>query len=189
MFSAASALVELSGVVGLIGRKFKIVGGTRNFFLRVILSLISKKPRNWQKKKTNWRLGVKLLNFCQFWTHILRWTLPCERKFSWLSDFFENFRNFFNFWILKWPFWRNGQKYWQLLFVIFCQVDFFYILVEFEVDGMRPNEFTKNGRKGAHGLNSKIFRQFLSHMIPKVPKNIYYNLLSLLAISFFISIK
>ena len=44
--------------------------------------------------------------------------------------------------------------------MIFGQVDVFYILVEFEVDGMRPNESTKNGRKGAHGLNCKIFVNF-----------------------------
>ena len=40
---------------------------------------------------------------------------------------------------------------------IFGKVDVFYILIEFEVDGMRPNESTKNGRKAAHGLNCKIF--------------------------------
>ena len=44
----------------------------------------------------------------------------------------------------------------NFFFVIFGQVDVFYILVEFEVDGMRPNESTKNGQKGAHGLNCKI---------------------------------
>ena len=41
--------------------------------------------------------------------------------------------------------------------MIFDLNDVFYILVEFEVDGMRPNESTKNGRKGAHGLNCKFF--------------------------------
>ena len=40
-----------------------------------------------------------------------------------------------------------------IFFVIFGQIDVFYILVELEVDEMRPNESTKNGRKGAHGLN------------------------------------
>ena len=44
--------------------------------------------------------------------------------------------------------------------MIFGQVDVSVILVEFEVDGMRPNESTKNGRKGAHGLNCKIFVNF-----------------------------
>ena len=39
----------------------------------------------------------------------------------------------------------------------FGQVNVLYILVEFEVDRMRPNESTKNGRKAAHGLNCKIF--------------------------------
>ena len=41
--------------------------------------------------------------------------------------------------------------------MIFGRVDVFYILVEFEVDGMRPNESTKNGHKGAHEFNCKIF--------------------------------
>ena len=41
--------------------------------------------------------------------------------------------------------------------MIFGQIDVFYILVEFEVDGMRPNESTKNRQTGAHGLNWKIF--------------------------------
>ena len=40
--------------------------------------------------------------------------------------------------------------------MIFCQVDAVYFLVEFEADGMRPDESTKNGRKGAHGLNCKF---------------------------------
>ena len=44
--------------------------------------------------------------------------------------------------------------------MIFDQVDVFYILVEFEVDGMRLNESPKNGRKGAQGLNCKIFVNF-----------------------------
>ena len=39
--------------------------------------------------------------------------------------------------------------------MIFGQVDVFCSFVEFEVDGMRPNESTKNGRNGAHGLNGK----------------------------------
>ena len=39
-----------------------------------------------------------------------------------------------------------------IFLVIFAQVDVFYILVEFEVDGMRPNESTKNGRKGAQNF-------------------------------------
>ena len=56
----------------------------------------------------------------------------------------RNFWNFGKFWIFKRPFWREGQKYWQFFFVIFGQVDVFYILVEFEVDGMRPNKSTKN---------------------------------------------
>ena len=51
----------------------------------------------------------------------------------------------------KWP------KMLAIFFVIFGQVDVFYILVEFEVDGMRPNESTKNGQKGAHEFNCKIF--------------------------------
>ena len=44
--------------------------------------------------------------------------------------------------------------------MFFGQVDVLYILVEFEVDGMRPNESTKNGRKGAHGFYCKIFVNF-----------------------------
>ena len=44
--------------------------------------------------------------------------------------------------------------------MIFGQVDVFYFLVKFEVAGMRPNESTKNGRIGAHGLNGKIFVNF-----------------------------
>ena len=66
---------------------------------------------------------------------------------------FCNFRYFWNFGkfrIFKWPFW-------QLFFVIFGRVDVFYFLEEFEVDGMHPNESTKNRRKGADGLNCKIF--------------------------------
>ena len=31
---------------------------------------------------------------------------------------------------------------------------------KYEVDGMRSNESTKNGQKGAHGLNCKIFVNF-----------------------------
>ena len=49
------------------------------------------------------------------------------------------------------------SKILAIFFVIFDQVDVFYILVEFEVDGMRVHESTKNGRKGVHGLNCKIF--------------------------------
>ena len=45
----------------------------------------------------------------------------------------------------------------NFLFVIFGQVDVFYSLSESEVDGMRPKESSKNGRKGAHGFNCKIF--------------------------------
>ena len=56
--------------------------------------------------------------------------------------------------MFKWQFFRNGQKYWQFFF---GQVHVFYFLVQFEDDPMRPNESTKNGRKGAHGLNCKIF--------------------------------
>lgn len=41
--------------------------------------------------------------------------------------------------------------------VIYGQVDVFYILVVFEVNGIRPNESTKNGRRGAHGFKYKIF--------------------------------
>ena len=41
--------------------------------------------------------------------------------------------------------------------MIFGQIDNFYILVEFEVDKMCPNESTKNERKGAQGLYWKIF--------------------------------
>ena len=41
--------------------------------------------------------------------------------------------------------------------MIFGQVDVSHILVEFEVDGMRPNASTKNGQKGAHGFNCRIF--------------------------------
>ena len=48
----------------------------------------------------------------------------------------------------------------NFFFVVFGQVDVLYILVEFEVDGMRPNESTKNGRKGAHGFYCKIFVNF-----------------------------
>ena len=44
--------------------------------------------------------------------------------------------------------------------MIFGQVDVSCILLEFEVDGMRPSESTKNGRKGAHRLNCKIFVNF-----------------------------
>ena len=44
--------------------------------------------------------------------------------------------------------------------MIFGQVDVFYILVEFEVDGMRPNKSTKNRRKGAHGFNCTFFVNF-----------------------------
>ena len=44
--------------------------------------------------------------------------------------------------------------------MIFRQVDVFYIVIEFEVDGMRSNESTKNGRKAARGLNCKIFVNF-----------------------------
>ena len=56
--------------------------------------------------------------------------------------------------LAKWP------KILVTFLVIFGQVDVSYILVEFEVDGMRPNESTKNRRKGAHGLNCKIFVNF-----------------------------
>ena len=48
----------------------------------------------------------------------------------------------------------------NFLFVIFGQVDVFYSLSESEVDGMRPKESSKNGRKGAHGFNCKIFVNF-----------------------------
>ena len=48
----------------------------------------------------------------------------------------------------------------NFFFVIFSQVDVFYILVKFEVDGMRPNESTKNGRVGAHGLNCRVLVNF-----------------------------
>ena len=41
-------------------------------------------------------------------------------------------------------------------------------LVEFEVDGMRPNESTKNGRKGAHGLNWKILSILRSFSKPNL---------------------
>ena len=44
--------------------------------------------------------------------------------------------------------------------MIFDEDDVLFILVEFEVDGTRPNERTKNGRIGAHGLNCKIFVNF-----------------------------
>ena len=83
---------------------------------------------------------------------------------------FWNYRCFWNFGIFKWPFLRNGQKYWQFLFVIFGQVDVFFILVEFEVDGMRPNECTKNGRKSAHGLNCNFcqFRVLFSKYTTKI---------------------
>ena len=73
---------------------------------------------------------------------------------------FRNFLNFGNFWIIKWAFWRNDLKYSQLFFVIFSQVDVFYIWEEFEVYGMRPNKSTKSGQKGAHRLNCKIFVHF-----------------------------
>ena len=56
--------------------------------------------------------------------------------------------------LAKWP------KILAIFFVIFGQDDGFYILVEFEVDGMRPNESMKNGRKGAQGLNCKIYVNF-----------------------------
>ena len=41
--------------------------------------------------------------------------------------------------------------------MIFGQADVSYFLVEFEDDRLRPKENTKYGRKGAHGLNCKIF--------------------------------
>ena len=42
---------------------------------------------------------------------------------------------------------------------------FWQFLVEFEVDRMSPHESTKNGRKGAHGLNWKKIRLSWSHPI------------------------
>ena len=88
--------------------------------------------------------------------------ITLRKKFSCLSDNFEIFVIFeilaiFEFSkaiLTKWP------KILAIFFVIFRQVDVFYILVEFEVDGIRPNECTKNGRKSAHGLNCKIFVNF-----------------------------
>ena len=57
---------------------------------------------------------------------------------------FRKFLNFRNFCIYI----HNIGNF----FVIFGQIDNFYILVEFEVDKMCPNESTKNERKGAQGL-------------------------------------
>ena len=48
----------------------------------------------------------------------------------------------------KWP---------KILAIFFGQVHVFYFLVQFEDDPMRPNESSKNGQKGAHELNCKIF--------------------------------
>ena len=53
--------------------------------------------------------------------------------------------------LAKWP------KYLPFFFVIFIQDNVLYILVEFGSDRMGHCESTKNGRTGAHGLNSKFF--------------------------------
>ena len=66
---------------------------------------------------------------------------------------FRKFRNFRDFWDFEWPFWPNGQKYWQFFFVIFNQDNVLFILVEFESDQMSPRESPKNGRIGDYGLN------------------------------------
>ena len=55
-----------------------------------------------------------------------------------------------------------------IFFVIFGQIDVFYILAGVEVDGMRPNESTKNERKGAHGLNWKILSILRSFSKPNL---------------------
>ena len=95
---------------------------------------------------------ISMANFRQFWNSLseIEWHLV---KFWNFGDFLD----FGNFWDFKWPFRWNDQKCLQLFFVIFVYVDVFYILVEFEDDWMHPHESTKNGRKGAHWLNSNFF--------------------------------
>ena len=72
--------------------------------------------------------------------------ITLRKKFSCLSD---NFEIFVIFEILAIFEFSNGHfceiaKYiGNFFFVIFGQNDVFYILAEFEVDGMRPNECTK----------------------------------------------
>ena len=50
----------------------------------------------------------------------------------------------------KWP------KILAIFFVIFGQVDVIFILVEFEVNGMRPNEVPKMDERALTGLNAKF---------------------------------
>ena len=47
--------------------------------------------------------------------------------------------------LAKWP------NILAIFFVIFGQIDVFYILAEFEVDGMRPNESTKMNERALKG--------------------------------------
>ena len=87
----------------------------------------------------------------EFWSILSSYSnskmkITLRKKFSCLSD---NFEIFVIFEILAIFEFSNGHfceiaKYiGNLFFVNFGQIDVFYILAEFEVDGMRPNECTK----------------------------------------------
>ena len=73
----------------------------------------------------------------------------------------------------------------QIIFFVIVVSWCLLFLVEFEDDGMRSNESTKNGRKGAHVLKCKIFvnsktifqiydKKF--HVSPTVLKISWFNL-------------
>ena len=75
------------------------------------------------------------------------------KKNQFLSDYFENFVHvvFKILAIFEFPNDHSGQMAKKL--AIFVSVNVCYTLVKFEPDWMSPQESTKNGRKGAHGLN------------------------------------
>ena len=97
----------------------------------------------------NGRICAHGWNFDQFWPLIrnLRWKLSNE-KFSCLSD---NFEIFVIFEFSNGHFGEMAKYIGNFFFLIFGEIDVFYILAEFEVDGRRPNESTKMDERALKG--------------------------------------
>ena len=95
----------------------------------------------------------------EFWSILSSYSnskmkITLRKKFSCLSDNFEIFVIFEILAIFEFSNGHFGEiaKYiGNLFFVNFGQIDVFYILAEFEVDGMRPNESIKMNERALKG--------------------------------------
>ena len=77
--------------------------------------------------------------------------ITLRKKFSCLSEIFVIFEILAIFEFSKGHFGEMAKNIGNFFFVIFDQIDVFYILAEFEVDEMRPNESPKKDERALKG--------------------------------------